>query len=54
MSVLTEAEDEQRICRFFNMRGGCWKGEMCPLEHVSNSGLLLDDGFFRVAEIRSD
>ena len=41
VSVSTEAQDEQRICRFYNSRGGCWRGEMCPFEHTSNSGLLL-------------
>jgi len=36
--VLAAAMDERRICRFFNTRSGCWRGEACPFEHVSESG----------------
>ena len=36
--VIVEANDESRICRFFNMRGGCWKGDNCPNEHTRYSG----------------
>ena len=35
-----EAKDEERICRYFNTRSGCWRAETCPFEHTSNSGLL--------------
>ncbi|XP_048257627.1 tudor domain-containing protein 1-like [Haliotis rufescens] len=38
-----KARDEQRICRYFNTPGKCWRGTYCPYRHVQHTSGITQD-----------